>query len=156
RFQNVFKIPELKRRVLMTPLLLVAYRIGAHVPTPCIDEHALAQFFDQVQGTLLRIVDLFSGGNLRRPYIFALGITPHISASMILQLVTAVVPAVERLAKEGEAGRTKIAQYTRYGTLVLSVVQALPMAYAAEGMPSPTGLWIAPAPGWGCRMLTMV
>src|SRR5215475_264884 len=121
-FQNVFKIPELKRRVLMTALLLIAYRLGAHVPTPGIDGHALAQFFEQVQGTLLGMVDLFSGGNLRRLSIFALGIMPYISASIILQLLTVVIPTLERLAKEGEAGRKKITQYTRYGTIVLSAV----------------------------------
>ena len=106
-FQNIFKIPELKRRVLVTAGLLVAYRVGAHVPTPGIDGHALSQFFDQVQGTLLGMVDLFSGGNLRRLSIFALGIMPYISASIILQLLTVVVPALERLAKEGEAGLIK-------------------------------------------------
>ena len=95
-FQNIFKIPELKRRVIFTVGLLVAYRIGAHVPTPGIDGHALAQFFDQVQGTLLGMVDLFSGGNLRRLSIFALGIMPYISASIILQLLTVVIPALEK------------------------------------------------------------
>ena len=155
-FQNVFKIPELKRRVIMTAVLLIAYRIGAHVPTPGIDGHALAQFFDQVQGTLLGMVDLFSGGNLRRLSIFALGIMPYISASIILQLLTVVVPALERLAKEGEAGRKKITQYTRYGTIVLSGVQALGIAYGLESMRSPTGLSIVPTPGWGFRLLTMV
>ena len=99
-FQNIFKIPELKRRVLFSAGMLVAYRIGAHVPTPGIDGPALAQFFDQVQGTLLGMVDLFSGGNLRRLSIFALGIMPYISASIILQLLTVVIPALERLAKE--------------------------------------------------------
>jgi len=155
-FQNVFKIPELKRRVLMSALILVAYRLGAHVPTPGIDGHALAQFFDQVQGTLLGMVDLFSGGNLRRLSIFALGIMPYISASIILQLLTVVVPALERLAKEGEAGRKKITQYTRYGTIALSMVQSLGIAYGLESMRSPTGLSIVPTPGWGFRLLTMV
>ena len=155
-FQNIFKIPELKRRVLMTALLLFAYRVGAHVPTPGIDGHALAQFFDQVQGTLLGMVDLFSGGNLRRLSIFALGIMPYISASIILQLLTVVIPALERLAKEGEAGRKKITQYTRYGTVVLSLVQSLGIAYGLEGMRSPTGLSIVPTPGWGFRLLTMI
>jgi preprotein translocase subunit SecY len=155
-FQNVFKIPELKRRVLMTAVLLIAYRLGAHVPTPGIDGHALSQFFEQVQGTLLGMVDLFSGGNLRRLSIFALGIMPYISASIILQLLTVVIPTLERLAKEGEAGRKKITQYTRYGTIVLSAVQALGIAYGLESMRSPEGLSIVPTPGWGFRMLTMV
>ena len=155
-FQNVFKIPELKRRVIFTAILLIAYRVGAHVPTPGIDGPALAQFFDQVQGTLLGMVDLFSGGNLRRLSIFALGIMPYISASIILQLLTVVIPALERLAKEGEAGRKKITQYTRYGTIALSLVQSLGIAYGLEGMRSPTGLAIVPHTGWGFRLLTMI
>jgi preprotein translocase subunit SecY len=155
-FQNVFKIPELKRRLLVTAGLLIAYRLGAHVPTPGIDGHALAQFFDQMQQGLLGMVDLFSGGNLRRLSIFALGIMPYISASIILQLLTVVIPALERLAKEGEAGRKKITQYTRYGTVVLSAVQALGIAYGLERMPTPTGASIVPHPGWGFRLLTML
>jgi preprotein translocase subunit SecY len=155
-FQNVFKIPELKRRVLITAGLLIAYRIGAHVPTPGVDGHALAQFFDQMQNTLLGMVDLFSGGNLRRLSIFALGIMPYISASIILQLLTVVIPALERLAKEGEAGRKKITQYTRYGTIVLSCIQATGIAIGLEGMRSPSGVSLVPNPGWGFRLLTMV
>jgi preprotein translocase subunit SecY len=155
-FQNVFKIPELKRRLLVTFGLLAAYRVGAHVPTPGIDGNALAQFFDQVQGTLLGMVDLFSGGNLRRLTIFALGIMPYISASIILQLLTVVIPALERLAKEGEAGRKKITQYTRYGTIVLSAIQSFGIAIGLEGMRSPAGVAIVPEPGWGFRLLTML
>ncbi|HXH81585.1 MAG TPA: preprotein translocase subunit SecY [Candidatus Tectomicrobia bacterium] len=155
-FQNVFRVPELKRRVLITAGLLIAYRVGAHVPTPGIDGAALAQFFDQVQNTLLGMVDLFSGGNLRRLSVFALGIMPYISASIILQLLTVVVPALERLAKEGEAGRKKITQYTRYGTIVLSLVQSLGIAIGLEGMASPSGAAIVPSPGWGFRLLTMI
>jgi preprotein translocase subunit SecY len=155
-FQNVFKIPELKRRVLITLGFLVAYRLGAHVPTPGIDGHALSQFFDQAANTLLGMVDLFSGGNLRRLSIFALGIMPYISASIILQLLTVVIPALERIAKEGEAGRKKITQYTRYGTMVLSLVQSLGIAYGLESMRSPTGVAIVPNPGWGFRLLTVI
>ncbi|MBI1734356.1 MAG: preprotein translocase subunit SecY [Candidatus Rokubacteria bacterium] len=155
-FQNVFKIPELKKRIFWTAGLLIAYRLGAHVPTPGIDGAALAQFFDQVQGTLLGMVDLFSGGNLRRLSIFALGIMPYISASIILQLLTVVIPALERLAKEGEAGRKKITQYTRYGTMVLSIVQALGIAYGLESMRSPTGVSIVPEPGWHFRFLCVM
>src|SRR6201993_4699702 len=155
-FQNIFKIPELKRRVLVTLGLLAAYRLGAHVPTPGIDATALAALFNQMQGGLLGMVDLFSGGNLRRLSIFALGIMPYISASIILQLLTVVIPALERLAKEGEAGRKKITQYTRYGTIVLSAVQALGIAYGLESMRSPTGVSIVPTPGWGFRLLTML
>jgi preprotein translocase subunit SecY len=155
-FQNIFKIPELKRRLLITFGLLAAYRIGAHVPTPGIDGHALSLFFDQVQGTLLGMVDLFSGGNLRRLTVFALGIMPYISASIILQLLTVVIPTLERLAKEGEAGRKKITQYTRYGTILLSAVQAMGIAVGLEGMRAPDGVSIVPVPGWSFRLLTML
>ncbi len=155
-FQNIFKIPELKRRLLITLGLLAAYRLGAHVPTPGIDGQALAQFFDQLQGTLLGLVDLFSGGNLRRLTVFALGIMPYISASIILQLLTVVIPALERLAKEGEAGRKKITQYTRYGTILLSAFQSLFIAVGLEGMQSPSGVTIVPHPGWGFRLMTMI
>jgi preprotein translocase subunit SecY len=155
-FQNVFKVPELKRRVLVTAGLLVAYRFGAHVPTPGIDGHALSQFFDQAANTLLGMVDLFSGGNLRRLSIFALGIMPYISASIILQLLTVVIPALERIAKEGEAGRKKITQYTRYGTIALSMIQSLGIAYGLESMRSPDGVAIVPSPGWGFRLLTIL
>ncbi len=154
--QNVTKIPELKRRLLITLGLLAAYRLGAHVPTPGVDGEALARFFDSVQGTLLGLVDLFSGGNLRRLTVFALGIMPYISASIILQLLTVVIPALERLAKEGEAGRKKITQYTRYGTIGLSAFQSLFIAVGLEGMNDPSGVTLVPSPGWGFRLLTMV
>ena len=133
-FQNIFKIPELKRRVLVTLGLLAAYRLGAHVPTPGIDATALAALFNQMQSGLLGMVDLFSGGNLRRLTVFALGIMPYISASIILQLLTVVIPALERLAKEGEAGKKKITQYTRYGTIGLSLIQSFGIAVGLESM----------------------
>jgi preprotein translocase subunit SecY len=156
-FQNIFKIPELKRRLLISFGLLAAYRIGAHVPTPGVDGHALSLIFDQAQGTLLGLVDLFSGGNLRRLTVFALGIMPYISASIILQLLTVVIPALERLAKEGEAGRKKITQYTRYGTILLSAVQAMGIAVGLESMRVEGGATpIVPVPGWGFRLLTML
>jgi preprotein translocase subunit SecY len=156
-FQNIFKIPELKRRLLISFGLLAAYRIGAHVPTPGIDGDALSLIFDQAQGTLLGLVDLFSGGNLRRLTVFALGIMPYISASIILQLLTVVIPALERLAKEGEAGRKKITQYTRYGTILLSAVQAMGIAVGLESMRVEGGATpIVPVPGWGFRLLTVL
>ncbi|MBI3457695.1 MAG: preprotein translocase subunit SecY [Candidatus Rokubacteria bacterium] len=154
--QNVTKIPELKRRLLVTFGLLAAYRVGAHVPTPGVDSEALARLFDQMQNTLLGLVDLFSGGNLRRLTVFALGIMPYISASIILQLLTVVMPALERLAKEGEAGRKKITQYTRYGTVLLSAFQSLFIAIGLEGMNDPAGGSLVPYPGWGFRLLTMI
>ncbi len=147
-FQNVFKIPELKRRVLMTLGLLAAYRLGAHVPTPGIDAAALAALFNQMQSGLLGMVDLFSG--------VALGIMPYISASIILQLLTVVIPALERLAKEGEAGKKKITQYTRYGTIVLSLIQSFGIAVGLESMAPQGGLTLVPVPGWGFRFMTML
>jgi len=153
--QNVTKIPELKRRVLVTFGLLAAYRLGAHVPTPGVDADALSRYFDSVQNTLLGLVDLFSGGNLRRLTIFALGIMPYISASIILQLLTVVVPALERLAKEGEAGRKKITQYTRYGTILLSAFQALFIAIGLESMET-GGATLVPHKGLGFQLLTMI
>ena len=147
-FQNVFKIPELKRRLLITFGLLAAYRVGAHVVTPGVDGQALSHIFEQAQGGLLGMVDLFSGGNLRRLTVFALGIMPYISASIILQLLTVVIPTLERLAKEGEAGRKKITQYTRYGTILLSAVQALGISVGLESMRAPDGASIVPVPGW--------
>ena len=153
--QNVTKIPELKRRLLVTAGLLAAYRLGAHVPTPGVDAEALARFFDSVQGTLLGLVDLFSGGNLRSLTVFALGIMPYISASIILQLLTVVVPALERLAKEGEAGRKKITQYTRYGTIVLSAFQSLFIAIGLESMDA-GGATLVPNKGWAFRLITMI
>jgi preprotein translocase subunit SecY len=154
--QNVTKIPELKRRLLVTFGLLAAYRLGAHVPTPGVDADALARYFDSVQNTLLGLVDLFSGGNLRRLTVFALGIMPYISASIILQLLTVVVPTLERLAKEGEAGRKKITQYTRYGTIGLSAFQSLFIAIGLEGMDTSGGGILVPFPGWPFRLLTMI
>jgi preprotein translocase subunit SecY len=155
-FQNIFKIPELKRRLLITVGLLAAYRVGAHVVTPGVDSHVLSLIFDQVQSGLLGMVDLFSGGNLRRLTVFALGIMPYISASIILQLLTVVIPTLERLAKEGEAGRKKITQYTRYGTIILSAVQAMGIAVGLERMQGPGGVPVVPVPGWGFRLLTVL
>ncbi|MGD9331572.1 MAG: preprotein translocase subunit SecY [Desulfobacterales bacterium] len=127
-FQNIFKIPELKKRIFYTLALLVVYRIGVNVPVPGIDSAALAEIFNRFQA-VLGIVDLFSGGALERFSIFALGIMPYISSSIILQLLTVVVPHLERLSKEGEQGRKKITQYTRYGTVFLSIIQGFGISY---------------------------
>ncbi|MBI4537114.1 MAG: preprotein translocase subunit SecY [candidate division NC10 bacterium] len=155
QIQNIFRVPELKRRVLFTCALLIVYRIGAHIPTPGIDAHALKLFFDQQAGNLLGFFDLFSGGALRRLSVFALGIMPYISASIILQLLAVVVPALEKLQKEGEQGRKKITQYTRYGTVFLSAVQGLGIAVGLEGMQI-KGAAVVPQPGWGFRLLTTI
>jgi preprotein translocase subunit SecY len=127
-FQNIFKIPELKKRIFYTLALLVVYRVGVNVPVPGIDSAALAEIFNRFKG-VLGIVDLFSGGALERFSIFALGIMPYISSSIILQLLTVVVPHLERLSKEGEQGRKKITQYTRYGTVFLSIIQGFGISY---------------------------
>src|SRR5499425_3015814 len=131
-FQNASKIPELRRRVLFTLAMLAVYRLGVHVPTPGIDRQALAAYFEQVKGTIFGLFNLFSGGALEQFSVFALGIMPYISASIILQLLTVVVPTLEKLKKEGEQGRKKITQYTRYGTVILSIVQGLGISYGLE------------------------
>ena len=155
-FQNLFKIPELKKRVFFTLGLLIVYRIGVHVPVPGIDAVALASFFAKAKGTILGLFDMFSGGALERLSVFALGIMPYISASIILQLLTVVVPHLERLSKEGEQGRKKITQYTRYGTVVLSIIQGFGISVGLESMMAPGGAPVVLVPGWGFRLLTMI
>jgi len=155
-FQNITRIPELKRRISMTLMLLAVYRIGAHVPTPGINSEALAAFFRAAQGTLLGLFDMFSGGALRQLSVFALGIMPYISASIILQLLTVVIPHLERLSKEGEAGRRKITQYTRYGTVVLSIIQGFGIAFGLESMTAPGGEMVVLQAGWGFRLITVI
>jgi preprotein translocase subunit SecY len=155
-FGNILKIPELKRRLLYTAGLLAVYRIGVHVPTPGIDGAALKSFFDSMQGTIFGVVNMFTGGALEQLSVFALGIMPYISASIILQLMTVVIPHLEQLKKEGEQGRKKITQYTRYGTVVLSIIQGFGIAVGLESMSSPTGAAVVFDPGWGFRMMTVI
>ena len=155
-FQNIFKIPELRKRVLFSLGMLAVYRVGCHIPTPGINSQALAQFFKQMQGTLFGMMDMFSGGALEKLTVFALGIMPYISSSIIFQLLTVVVPAIEKLSKEGEAGRKKIIQYTRYGTIVLSVIQAFGIAIGLEGMQGPARELVVPNPGWSFRIMTVI
>jgi preprotein translocase subunit SecY len=155
-FGNIFKIPELKKRIIYTAALLAVYRIGVHVPTPGIDSVALASFFAKVEGTIFGIFNMFSGGALERLSVFALGIMPYISASIILQLLTVVIPHLERLKKEGEQGRKKITQYTRYGTVVLSIIQGFGISVGLESMTSPGGAPVVLFPGWGFRLLTVI
>ena len=130
--KNIFAVADLRKRVLFTLGLLAVYRVGGHIPTPGINPEALALLADQAKNTMFGLYDMFSGKNLSQMTIFALGIMPYISASIILQLLTVVWPYLERLSKEGELGRRKITQYTRYGTIVLSVVQALGIALFLE------------------------
>jgi len=141
--RNVFAIPDLRKRVLFTFALLGIYRIGSHLPTPGLDAAALEEFFKSQAGGLLGFLDIFSGGALRRLSVFALGITPYITASIILQLLTVVWPYLEKLSKEGEMGRRKITQYTRYGTVVLSVVQGAGIALWLWSQTTPTGRHLA-------------
>jgi len=119
---NMFRIPDLRKRILFTLGLLAVYRLGGHIPTPGINSNRLAEFFQQNSGSLFGFIDLFSGGMFRRLTIFALGIMPYITASIILQLLTVVVPTLEKLQKEGELGRRKITQWTRYLTIILAVI----------------------------------
>ncbi len=154
--KNIFSIPDLRKRVLFTFLMLAVYRVGGHIPVPGIDFHALEAFFRQQGGGILGFLDLFSGGNLRRLTVFALGIMPYISASIILQLLTVIWPYLEKLSKEGEVGRKKITQYTRYGTVVLSFVQGLGIAFWLESLGGSGGGGVVPIPGWGFRLMTVL
>jgi len=154
--KNISKIPELQKRILFTLGLLTVYRVGAHVPTPGIDTVALAAFFEQAKGSLLGLFDMFAGGALSNLSVFALGIMPYISASIILQLLTVAVPHLEKLSKEGESGRKKIIQYTRYGTVLLSIIQGFGIAVGLENMAGPTGAPIVIASGWSFKLMTVI
>ncbi|MCG8472573.1 MAG: preprotein translocase subunit SecY [Desulfobacterales bacterium] len=149
-FQNLLKLPELKKRIVTTLLLLLVYRIGVHVPTPGINADALADIFSRYGGGIVGMFNMFSGGALERLSVFALGIMPYISASIILQLMTVVVPHLEQLKKEGEQGQKKITQYTRYGTVLLSVIQGFGISVGLEAMR------VVEAPGWGFRIMTVI
>ncbi len=155
--QSMFKIPELKQRIIFTLLILIVYRIGGHMPIPGINSAALLDFFSEAQGGgLLGLYDLFAGGAFRRATVFALGIMPYISASIIIQLLGAVVPYFQKLQKEGEEGRKKITQYTRYGTVFISAMQAYGVSIFLESIRTNAGLSVVPDAGWGFRLLTMI
>src|SRR5271166_3091596 len=151
KLANVFRVPDLRKRILFTLGLLAVYRLGGHIPTPGINADLLSQFFDQNRGSFLGFVDLFSGGQLRRLTIFALGIMPYITASIILQLMTVVYEPLAKLQKEGELGRKKITQWTRYLTLLLSAVQSLGIAFTLERQPG-----VVLHPGVGFILMTML
>jgi preprotein translocase subunit SecY len=154
--RNIFSIPDLRQRVLFTFGMLAVFRIGANIPTPGINSAAVRDFFEQLQGTFFGFIDLFSGGALSNMTIFALGIMPYISASIILQLLTVVWPYLERLQKEGELGKKKITQYTRYGTIVLSIIQGSAIAITLERTSSPSGMPFVDTPGWSFRLMTIL
>jgi preprotein translocase subunit SecY len=154
--RNIFSIPELRKRVIFTLLLLAVYRIGGQIPNPGLNAVALQEFWQSQKGSLFGFVDLFSGRNMSRMTIFALGIMPYISASIILQLLTVVWPYLERLSKEGELGRKKITQYTRYGTIGICLIQAFGISIFLEAIRTPAGASIVLNPGWGFKLLTVL
>src|SRR6266436_2915732 len=151
KLANIFRIPDLRKRILFTLGLLFVYRLGGHIPTPGVNADKLQQFFEQNRGSFLGFVDLFSGGQLRRLTIFALGIMPYITASIILQLLTVVYEPLAKLQKEGEMGRKKITMWTRYITVILSAVQSFGIAIGLEK----AGDFVL-HPGWGFRLMTML
>lgn len=152
---NIAKIPELKRRILFTLIMLAVYRVGCFIPTPGVDADALMAFFARQQRTIFGLFDMFSGGALERLSVFALGIMPYISASIIMELLKVVIPTIDRLYKEGEAGIKKIKQYTRYGTLVIAAIQGLGISFALEGMGGAEGTVVL-NPGWSFRLMTLL
>jgi preprotein translocase subunit SecY len=156
KLANIFRIPDLRKRVLFTLAMLAVYRLGGHIPTPGVNYKLLEQFFNQNAGSLLGFVDLFSGGTLRKLTIFALGIMPYITASIILQLLTVVYEPLAKLQQEGELGRKKITQWTRYLTLILSALQSLGIAYMLERGTLSTGEPYVISPGWQFVLMTML
>src|ERR1051325_7248758 len=152
----MMSIPDLRKRILYTLILLAVYRIGAVIPTPGVNVTAMEEFFRQTQGTVLGFLALFSGRAMRRFSIFALGIMPYISASIILQLLTVVWPFLEKLSKEGELGRRKITQYTRYLTVILALIQSFGIALTLENMSPVGGLRVVETTGLSFRLLTML
>jgi preprotein translocase subunit SecY len=159
-FKNTLKVPEIKKKIFFTLLILVVYRLGATVPTPGIDTQALSQVFARIAGqygsTLFGIMNMFTGGALQKCTIFALGIMPYISASIIIQLLTVVIPHLEKLSKEGAMGRKKIVQYTRYGTVVLSAIQALFISMWLENPANFNNVVVVPNPGLAFRLLVII
>ena len=154
--KNVFRIPDLRSRVLFTLAMLAVYRLGNNIPTPGVDARALTDFFEQNRGTWFGLVDMFSGGNLSKVTVFALGIMPYISASIILQLLTVVWPYLEKLSKEGELGRKKITQYTRYGTVILSLIQSAGIAFFLQKTELTSGIALVPDPGVAFVLMTVL
>jgi preprotein translocase subunit SecY len=155
KIQDIWRIPELKRRLLFTAALLVVYRLGGHVPTPGVNSQALVAAFAAQSNTLFGLYDLFVGGSFAKATVFALGIMPYISVSIIFQLLGAVVPYFEKLQKEGEEGRKKITQYTRVGTVLLAMAQSLAFARFLESMGA-QGAAVVPNPGFGFQLMTMI
>jgi preprotein translocase subunit SecY len=154
-FDNIAKVPELQKRIIFTLLMLFVYRMGIHIPTPGIDSTIMKEWFDMQQGTLLGMFDMFTGGGFRSLSIFALGVMPYISSSIIVQLLCMIYPPFEQLQKEGAAGKHKLTVYTRYGTVFLCLVQSYFMSFGVEQM-SVAGQSVVISPGWGFRMVAMI
>ncbi len=155
KIQNIFKIPELRKRILFTLVILIVYRIGGHIPTPGIDARVLTEFFKQASGSLFGLFDMFVGGAFSKATVFSLGIMPYISASIIMQLLGAVIPYFQKLQKEGEEGRRKITQYTRYGTVLISAIQAMATSVFLESL-NVGGMYVVPNPGVAFKLITMI
>lgn len=155
-FRNIFAIPELRKRVLFTFGLLAVYRIGCHIPTPGVDPNALIELMAQMQNSFLGFFNTFTGGSLGKFTVFALGIMPYITASIILQLLTVVWPYLEKLSKEGELGRRKITQYTRYGAMIIAVIQSLGISTWLQAQVTSGSAPVVPHPGWGFRLFTVL
>ncbi|MDH5476803.1 MAG: preprotein translocase subunit SecY [Nitrospinota bacterium] len=153
---GIFKIPELKNRILFTIGMLFVFRIGSHIPTPGVNSAVLAEFFRSMQGTILGMFDMFTGSNLSQATIFALGIMPYISSSIIIQLLTVVVPTLEKLKKEGEAGQRVITKYTRFGTVILASIQGLGISFWLESLQPSEGMLVVTEPGWTFRIMTVI
>ena len=154
--QSIFRIPDLKKRILFTLSILIVYRIGGHIPVPGINGKVLFTFFEQMGGGgIFSLYDMFAGGALKQATVFALGIMPYISASIILQLLGAVVPYFQKLQKEGEEGRKKITQITRYGTVLISALQAYGLAVFLESIEPVNGQMVVPDPGMMFKIFTM-
>ncbi len=155
-FRNIFAIPDLRKRIVFTFALLAVYRVGCNIPTPGVNPQALIEIIEQVRNTMFGFFNAFTGGSLERAAVFALGIMPYITSSIILQLLTVVWPYLEKLSKEGELGRRKITQYTRYGTLVVSLIQSTAIAFSIENITTPGGLSLVDNPGWAFRFMTIL
>ncbi len=155
-FRNILAIPDLRKRLLFAFGLLAVYRIGCNIPTPGVNPEALLEIIEQYRNTMVGFFNTFTGGSLERAAIFALGIMPYITSSIILQLLTVVWPYLEKLSKEGELGRRKITQYTRYGTLVISLIQGSAISVSIESFQTPGGLQLVQTPGWGFRLMTIL
>lgn len=154
--RNIFAIPDLRKRIFFTFALLAVYRVGCVIPTPGVNPGVLLEILESARNTMFGFLNTFTGGSLERAAIFALGIMPYITSSIILQLLTVVWPYLEKLSKEGELGRRKITQYTRYGTLVVSLIQSTGIAFGIEAITGAGGQPLVPNPGWGFRLMTII